>query len=109
MKVAFVWRRARNSAYGFDKTKLEFDLSYLLMFRTRSESNAGSVSSLKLECERFGVPLFWAKLDSERPEEYLEVVAELKEDFGVEAIVMDGAQDVIEESCRAVGMKVIRT
>jgi len=35
-------------------------------------------------------------------------MAELKEDYGVEAIVTNGDQSLIEDACRAMGLKAIK-
>jgi hypothetical protein len=78
------------------------------MFPNEGTSNLATLLRLRLECEKLGVPFFWAKMKSKRSEEYREVVALLKEDYGIEAIVTDGSQDMIEKSCEALGVKVIR-
>jgi hypothetical protein len=108
MKVALVWNGNESSTCAFNKVKGEFEVSYLLAFLNGVGSKADSMSCIRRECAKFGVPFFWAKLKSERPEEYLEVVAELKEDYGIEAIVTYGSRNVIEESCGALGVRVIR-
>jgi hypothetical protein len=108
VKAVFVWNGDKGSSYAFSKVREDFDISYILMVLNGDGSNHSSLSSLRRECEKLGVPFFWAKLKSERPEEYLEVVAELKDDYGIEAVVTDGSQGVIEESCGALGVRVIR-
>lgn len=108
MKAALVWNGDEGSACTFGKVNGDINISYLLMLPNEDTSNLATLSRLRRECEKLGVPFFWAKMKSKLPEEYREVVALLKEDYGIEAIVTDGSQDEIEESCGALGVKLIR-
>ena len=108
MKVALVWNADEDSAFAYGKVKADCDVSFLLTFLRKGHASACFLSSIRRECEKIEVPFFWAKMTTERAEEYREVVAELKEEYGIEAIVTSGAQGVIEDACGRTGVKVIR-
>jgi diphthamide synthase (EF-2-diphthine--ammonia ligase) len=107
MKVALVWGGDQASACAYSKIKGKFDVSYLLMFLQKGRSNPDFLESIKKQCQKIGVPFFWAKMRSSNPKEYREVITELKEDYGIEGIVTNGVHGVIEDACKAVSMKVI--
>lgn len=108
MKVALVWDGDMSSAFSYDKVKGKFDISFLLTFLQKERSNASFLSTIKRQCEKLGIPFFWAMMKTARPEEFKETVAELKDDFGIEGIVTNGTQSLIEDACRATGIEVIR-
>ena len=108
MKVALVWEGDPSSAFSYGKVKGKFDISFLLTFLKKERSNASFLSTIKRQCEKLGVPFFWAKMKTARLEECRETIVELKEDFGIEGIVTNGTQSLIEDACRASGIKVIR-
>jgi len=108
MKVALVWDGDKESVFSYGKVKGKFDISFLLTFLQKERSNASFLSTIKRQCEKFNVPFFWAKMETAHPEEYRETIAELKKDFGIEGIVTNGTQSLIEDACRAMGVKVIR-
>ena len=109
MKVALVWDGDRSSAFSYDKVKEKFDVSFLLTFLRKDPSDAGFLFAIKRQCEKIGVPFFWAKMKTTCPEEYRETIVELKEDFGIEGIITNATQGSIEDACRASGMRVIRS
>jgi len=108
MKVAVVWNGDKDSAVAYSNVKEKFDISFLLTFLHEKRSNARFLSAIKRQSEKLGVPFFWAKVNTARPEDYRETMAELKEDYGVEAIVTNGDQRLIEDACRAIGLKAIK-
>ena len=108
MKVALVWDGDRSSAFSYGKVKGKFDISFLLTFLQKERSNASFLSTIRRQCEKLGVPFFWAKMKTARPAEYRETIVELKEDFGIEGIVTNGTQSMIEDACKATGIDVIR-
>jgi hypothetical protein len=108
MKVALVWNGDQGSSFAYSKVKGDCAVSFLLTFLKKDCANDGLLSSIRRKCDEIDVPFFWAKMKTERVEEYGEVVAELKEEYGIEAIVTSGAQGVIEDACGRTGVKVIR-
>jgi len=108
MKVALVWNGDANSAFTYGKVKGRFDISFLLTFLQRECSNAKFLSTVKCQCEKLGVPFFWVKMKTAHPEEYRETIAVLKEDYGIEGLVMPDAQVMIEDACRTTGIEVIK-
>ena len=108
MKVALIWNGDQSSACAYGKVKGKFDISFLLTFLQKERSNASFLSTIRRQCEKLGVPFFWAKMKTGRPAEYRETIVELKEDFGIEGIVTNGTQSMIEDACKATGIEVIR-
>lgn len=108
MKVALLWNGNANSASTYCRAKEKFDIHYLLTFLQKEHCNANFLSTLKLQCKKLGVPFFWAKMETSRPEEYSETLAELKKDYGIEGIITNGTQSAIEDACRTIGIKVIK-
>ncbi|HEX9863010.1 MAG TPA: hypothetical protein VGB11_07005 [Candidatus Bathyarchaeia archaeon] len=108
MKVVLLWNGDNNSARAYVKVKGKFDIAFLLTFLQKENCNASFLSTLKRQCKKRGVPFFWAKMETAYPEEYRESIAELKKDYGIEGIVTNGTQSLIEDACRATGIKVIR-
>jgi diphthamide synthase (EF-2-diphthine--ammonia ligase) len=108
MKVAVLWNGDKSSAFAFGNVKGDFDISFLLTFLTKGCFNASLLSSIRLQCDKIRVPFFLAKMKTARPEEYREIISELREDYGIEAIVSDGSQSLVEDACGAAGMKVIK-
>jgi hypothetical protein len=108
MKVALVWNGDSSSAFTYGKIKGKFDISFLLTFLQKEYFNAGFLSTIKSECGKLGVPFFWAKMKTAYPDEYAETITEVKEDYGIEGIVTSGTQNLIEDACKAVGIKVIK-
>ena len=108
MKVAILWNGDKNSAFAFGNATSDFDISFLLTFLKKGCFNNSLLSSLRVQSDKIRVPFFWAKMKTARPEEYREIIAELKEDYGIEAIVTDGGQSLVEDACGAAGMKVIK-
>jgi hypothetical protein len=106
MKAALVWNGDRSSAFAYGKVKGKFDISFLLTFLQKELSNTSFLSTIKCQCGKLGVPFFWAKMKTSHPDEYWEAIAELKEDYGVEGIVTNGNESLIEDACRATEMKV---
>jgi hypothetical protein len=107
MKVALIWSGDQASACAYSKIKGSFDVSYLLMFLQKGRSTPDFLGKIKKQCEKLGVPFFWAKMRSSNLKEYGEVIAELKEEYGIEGIITSGDHSVIEEACKAVNMRVI--
>ncbi len=108
MKVAVVWNGDKRSAFSYGTVKGKFDVAYLLTFLQEECCDARFLFTLKRQCKKLGVPFFWAKMETAHPEEYRETIAELKKDYGIEGIVTNGTQSLIEDACRATGMAVIR-
>ncbi len=108
MKVALVWNGDQNSACTYGKVKGKFDISFLLTFLQKGRSNANFLSKIKSQCEELGVPFFWVKLKTAYPEEYRAVIAELKQDYEIEAVVTNGTESLIEDACNAAGMKIVK-
>jgi hypothetical protein len=108
MKVALLWNGDKNSALTYAKVKGKFDIAFLLTFLQKEHCNASFLSTLKRQREKLGVPFFWAKMETAYPEEYRESIIELKKDYGIEGIVTNGTQSLVEDACRDTGIKVIR-
>ena len=109
MKVALVWNGDKDSALMYGKVKEKFNVSFLLTFLQEEPSHTGYLSTIKRQSKEFGVPFFWARVDAPYLEEYKEIIAELKSDYGIEGIVTDSASTSwIEDACKATGMEVIR-
>lgn len=108
MKVALVWNGDNKSAFAYSKVKGKFDVSFLLTFLQKGRSNTSFLSTIRCQCEKLGVPFFWVKMKTAYPEEYREVIASLKENYEIEAIVTNGSESLIEDACNATGMKVVR-
>jgi len=108
MKVALVWNGDSISASTYGKVKGKFDISFLITFLHKEPSNTGFLSTIKSQCGKLGVPFFWAKMKTAHPDEYAETITELKEDYGIEGIVTNGAENAIEAACEVTGVKVIR-
>jgi 5,10-methylene-tetrahydrofolate dehydrogenase/methenyl tetrahydrofolate cyclohydrolase len=108
MKVALVWNGDKSSAFAYGKVKGKFDVSFLITFLQKDRSNTSYLSTIKRQSENRGVPFFWAKMKTAHPEEYRETITELKEDYGIEGIVTNGNQSLIEDACKAAGIKVIK-
>ena len=109
MKVALVWNGDENSARAYSKVKEKFSVSFLLTFLQEEPSHTGYLSTIKRQSKEFGVPFFWARVDAPYLEEYKEIITELKNDYGIEGIVIDSSHaSWIEDACKATGMEVIR-
>ncbi len=108
MKVALLWNGDKNANLSYCKMKTKFNIAYLLTFLNKEHCNANCIAALKRQHEKLGVPLFCDKMETANPEEYREAIAELKKDYGIEGIITNGTQSLIEDACKATGMKVIR-
>ena len=107
MKVALVWNGDRSSALAYSNVKQKFVISFLITFLVKGKSDLRVLSILKRQSENRGVPFFWAKIKTGHAEEYRETITELKKDYGIEGIVTNGNERLIENACDATGMKVI--
>lgn len=107
MKVAFVWNGDRSSVFAYNKVKGKFDIAFLLTFLQKERSDTSFLSTIKRQSGKLGVPFFWAKMKNAHPEEYKETIAELEEDYGIEGIITNSNESLIEDACKAVGIKVI--
>jgi diphthamide synthase (EF-2-diphthine--ammonia ligase) len=109
MKVALVWNGDKNSVLMYGKVKGKFDVSFLLTFLNEEPSHSNHLSVIKRQSKELGVPYFLARVDAPYPEEYKEIIAELKRDYGIEGIVTDGTRTSwIEDACKTTGIEVIR-
>ena len=108
MKVALVWNGDLASDCAYGNVKGKFDVSYLLTFLQKGKSNANFLSTIRKQCEKLGVPFFWIKMKTSNPEEYRENITELKEEYGIEGIVTNGDQSLIEDACKTSGIPMIK-
>lgn len=103
-----MWSGDTTSACAYSNVKGKFDVSYFLTFLHKEHFDPNFLTRIKQQSERLGVPFFWAKIKNSDLEGYRETIAELKEEYGVEGIITNGEQNLIEDACKASGMKMIQ-
>ena len=108
MKVALICNEDTDCASAYEKIKGDCDVTFLLTF-LKNGHHPGLLSNVSRECVGIGIPFFWAKMKTGLPEEYRQIVAELKSEYGIEGIVTDGSESLVETACGEVGVKAIRS
>jgi len=114
MKVAVSWTGGKDSALAYYKTVKEHDIKMLVNFLWEKPSFSHSFLTTKFHSEVIQKQFLWDKLTPPYDSSYKESILELRDEFGIEAIVTgDITEDSfhgkwIDEVCRGTGVKVIK-
>ena len=114
MKVAVSWTGGKDSALAYYKTVKEHDIKMLVNFLWEKPSSSHSFLTTKFHSEVIQKQFLWDKLTPPYDSSYKESILELRDEFGIEAIVTgDITEDSfhgkwIDEVCRGTGVKVIK-
>lgn len=114
MKVAVSWTGGKDSALAYYKTVKEHDIKMLVNFLWEKPSLSHSFLTTKFHSEVIQKQFLWDKLTPPYDSSYKESILELRDEFGIEAIVTgDITEDPfhgkwIDEVCKGTGVKVIK-
>ena len=115
-KVAVLWSGGKDSALACHKAiEAGYDVVFILTFIWEKPSLAHSLDLVKLQSKALQIPFFWAKVTQPYFESYRETIAELKEDFGITALVTGDISYVdrfhgnwVDDVCKGLGVEVIK-
>jgi uncharacterized protein (TIGR00290 family) len=114
MKTAVLWTGGKDSALACYKVQKEHEVSLFVNFIWEKTSLSHPFLLTKFQAEAIQKPFIWDKLNPPYFESYRESILELKNEYGIEAVVTgDIAQDTfhgkwIDKVCKDTGVQVIK-
>ncbi|MBT0159834.1 diphthine--ammonia ligase [Candidatus Bathyarchaeota archaeon A05DMB-2] len=115
MRVASLWTGGKDSSLAYLKTMKDHDVAYIVTFIWENPSLSHPLPIIKLQSEAVKIPFLWERLDPPYKESYREAIVELKEEYGIEAVVTGDISYVdslhgnwIDDVCEGTGVEVIK-
>jgi len=114
MKVAVSWTGGKDSALACYKAMKQHEVKILVNFMWEKPSLSHPLLLTKLHSEAIQKQFLWDKLTPPYKESYKESIIELRDEYGIEAIVTgDITEDSfhgkwIDQVCKGTGVKVIK-
>ncbi|MCW4046832.1 MAG: diphthine--ammonia ligase [Candidatus Bathyarchaeota archaeon] len=115
MRVASLWTGGKDSSLACLKTMKDHDVAYIVTFIWEKPSLSHPLPIIKLQSEAVKIPFLWERLDPPYKESYRDAIIELKEEYGIEAVVTGDISYVdsfhgnwIDDVCEDTGVEVIK-
>jgi diphthine-ammonia ligase len=114
MKVAVSWTGGKDSALACYKAMKEHEVALFVHFMWEKPSPSHPTVITKLQSEAVETKFLWDRLDPPYRDAYRESILELKNEFGIEAIVtgditVDSFHGAwIDEVCKDTGVKALK-
>jgi diphthine-ammonia ligase len=115
MKAAALWTGGKDSALACLKAMQEHDVAYMVTFIWQKPSLSHPLSMIKMQSEAVKVPFLWERLNPPYEESYRTAILELKNEYGIEAVVTGDISYVdafhgnwIDNICEGTGVEVIK-
>ena len=115
MRVAALWTGGKDSSLACLKAMKEHDVAFMVTFIWEKPALSHPLPIIKLQSEAVKIPFLWERLNPPYDKSYRDAIIELKEEYGVKAVVTGDISYVdafhgnwIDEVCKDTGVEVIK-